>query len=363
MKIVKSRFSLLCALLLAACVLSLPFSAGAEVPDVSTLYKAKDTDASWEASDVKEIDLSAVNGDLVLSEAGTYLLSGTLKGQIRIAVKETEKVRLILSGVTVTSMSGPAIYEKTADKLTVTLAEGSVNTLTDASAVQEDGDTVAAALYANDDLTLNGSGELHANGTVKHGIQSKADLIVASGLLKIRAAGDGLRGRNSVLILGGELDIVSQGDGITSTRDGKDGKGWVLLQDGTVSIVSGAGAGDPTDPDSPIGLGIRKKKASSADSASRKGIKAARELYILGGSLTLDCEDDALHASDITVSGGTSVLSSGDDALHADGALTVTGGSIRVLICLEGLDGLRIHIGGGEISVFRAAESFGTAEP
>ena len=356
MKTVQSRFSLLCALLLAVFTLCIPLSAGAEAPDVSSLYKAKDVDASWEASDVKEIDLSAVTGDLTLSEAGDYLLSGELNGQICVSVSQTEKVRLILNGVTVNSPSGPAVYEKSADKLTVTLAEGSINTLTDAAAIQADGDTVAAALYAEDDLTLNGSGTLNVKGTVKHGIQSKADLIVAGGILKISAAGDGLRGRNSVLILGGDLEIVSQGDGITSTRDNKDEKGWVLLQDGTVNITSGAGAGDPTDPESPISLGLRKKKASSADSPSRKGIKAAKELFILGGTLTLDCEDDALHASDITVSGGTAELSSGDDALHADRTLTVTGGSIRVLICLEGLDSLNTAVSGGEISIHRPAE-------
>ena len=57
-------------------------------------------DASWEASDAKEINLSDLSGDLTLSEAGTYLLSGELDGRICVAVSETEKVRLILNGVT-----------------------------------------------------------------------------------------------------------------------------------------------------------------------------------------------------------------------------------------------------------------------
>ena len=96
-------------------------------------------------------------------------------------VPEDEKVRLILNGVTIVSGEGPAVYEKQADKLIVTLAEGTVNTLTDGPMITDEDDTIGAALYAEDDLSINGTGSLIVNGTEKHGIQSKADLIIADG--------------------------------------------------------------------------------------------------------------------------------------------------------------------------------------
>ena len=187
--------------------LTLPALADTEI-DVSSLYKKKDVDDSV-SDDAVVIELNdtqavisgagaSVSGStLTITSEGDYVLSGTWQGQVVVEATEEEKVHLILEGVTITSAEGPAIYEKVSDKLILTLAEGTTNILTDATSVSDGEDTLAAALYAEDDLSINGTGTLVVNGVAGNGIQSKADLVIACGDIQVTAEGDGIKGRNS----------------------------------------------------------------------------------------------------------------------------------------------------------------------
>ncbi|MBR1585807.1 MAG: carbohydrate-binding domain-containing protein [Clostridia bacterium] len=356
----KPFVSAVVAVLIMLCSLSL-HAVAEETIDVTALYKNKDIDASWSVSDTEVIDLSALSGDLlILSSKGDYVLSGSFSGQIVVEAPEEDKVRLILNGVTIASPQGPAIYEKQADKLIVTLADGTVNTLTDGPAIAEGDDTIGAALYAEDDLSINGTGTLIAHGTAKHGIQSKADLIIAGGNITVDAVSDGIRGRNSVLILDGSIAVTANGDGIVSTREDQEGKGWVVIAGGSISVTTGDGAGEVKASSKGFGGGRGgfggwgrgwDESADDDSGVSQKAIKAAADLTILGGSFTFDCADDGLHAANVTVNGGTFFIRSGDDAMHADTQMTVNGGSIEIAQCYEGLEGMNVAVNGGDITI------------
>ena len=349
----------------------------AEGIDVTALYKAKDTEAGWNAAEAESIDLNALeNGSvLTISGKGDYVLSGTLEGQIVIEAPEEEKVRLILNGVQITSPEGPAIYEKQADKLIVTLAEGTENILTDGTAVTDEDDTIGAALYAEDDLSVNGGGSLILTGTQKHGMQSKADLIIAGGTISITSVKDGIRGRNSVLVLDGEISVKSGGDGITTTRTDAEGKGWIVLAGGNVQISTGEGAGQVrASANSKGGFGGRGRRddwgsrdresgaSGTEDSGtSQKAVSAATDLTVLGGSYTFDCADDGLHGVNVTVSGGTFEIRSGDDAMHADREMKVTAGTVNVLQCYEGLEGENVTVSGGDIAIAASDDGINAA--
>lgn len=97
---------------------------------------------------------------------------------------------------------------------------------------------------------------------------------------------------------------------------------------------------------------------------STKGIKAANEIYINAGTITIKSYDDSLHADysetldngetakgNIVISGGTLSLYSNDDGIHADSTVTVTDGKITVLNSYEGIEGTNVVISGGTISV------------
>ncbi len=369
MKSLRRFISLLITIIFSLSLFSFS-SLGEDAIDITTLYKNKDTNTAWSESDATVTNLSTLEGSLTITTGGNWVLSGETVYPIIIEAGEEDDVRLILNGVTISPSEVPAILEKSADKLILTLAEGTVNTLSCTASLTDGEETMSAAVYAEDDLSVNGSGTLIVSAAAGHGIQSKADLIIAGGALQVTALKDGIRGKNSVLILDGTITVLSQGDGITAIRDDKEGKGWVLIADGTVQITSGNGAGEDISLSGASamaggfqGMGGWNETASAtaADTTSVKGIKAATDLTILGGILTLDCEDDALHANNITVSGGTLTLRSGDDAMHADTDLLVSGGTINVEKCTEGLEGYNVTVSDGDITILSSDDGINAA--
>ena len=97
---------------------------------------------------------------------------------------------------------------------------------------------------------------------------------------------------------------------------------------------------------------------------STKGIKAANQIMINGGVISIKSYDDALHANadtvlengesplgNITVNGGTLALYSNDDGVHADGAVNINAGVMKVVSSYEGIEGAFVNISGGSVSV------------
>ncbi|MBQ8431257.1 MAG: carbohydrate-binding domain-containing protein [Clostridia bacterium] len=126
------------------------------------------------------------------------------------------------------------------------------------------------------------------------------------------------------------------------------------IQEGGFGRPGGPGGG-------PGGMGDGN---SEKGDHSTKGIKAANEIRVLEGRVTVKSYDDAIHANNdtalengatplgnITVSGGSLTLYTNDDGLHADGTLSITGGDVWVTNSYEGLEGTYVSICGGSVSV------------
>lgn len=89
---------------------------------------------------------------------------------------------------------------------------------------------------------------------------------------------------------------------------------------------------------------------STVETTSQKGIKAGTKLNVVGGTITIDAVEDALHSNgDLTIQGGQETLSTGDDGIHADGNVFVAGGDITILKSLEGIEGTNIEISDGVV--------------
>lgn len=98
---------------------------------------------------------------------------------------------------------------------------------------------------------------------------------------------------------------------------------------------------------------------------STKGIKAANEIIITAGNITIKSYDDSIHANNdggtlgngenptgnVTVQGGQVCVYSNDDGLHADGIMSISGGEVSVLNAYEGIEGVSVSISGGNVSV------------
>lgn len=298
---------------------------------------------------------------VTITSGGTYVLSGTLMGSIVVAAPDTDDVQLVLGGVDITASVNAAIYCSTADTLTVTLAEGTVNTLTDASVftyADEAAEEPDAALFSKVDLTISGSGQLTVNAGYNNGIGTKDDLVIEGGTIAVTAANHGIRGRDSVTVTDGNLTITSGADGIQSNNDEKEGKGWIDLSGGAFTITAGTDAVQAETSLSISGgnyalaAGGGNTATPSDTSGSYKGLKAGTDIAISGGVFTIDSADDAVHANgNIAVSGGELTLSTGDDGVHADGDLTITSGTVTILTSYEGLEAKTMTLADGVITI------------
>ena len=323
------------------------------------------------------------NGSAVtITQKGTYELTGALEnGQIVVSAGDSDDVTLVLNNVRVTCADGPALYVENADETVVVLAAGSENTLisgekTDVLSAQADDAQTGGALFAKDDLEITGDGALFVGGYLKNGIHCSNDLVISGGTITAEAAGDAVKGKYSVTVSGGSLQLTAGNDGIQTSESEKEGKGFILISGGTIDVTAN---GDAVQAETDLtvtggtltlktggGAGTSAYASVSAydrwgyadwygdggdSDVSRKGLKAGGTILVTGGTVTADAEDDALHASDIEIRDGTLVLSSADDGAHADHTLKISGGSVTVLTSYEGLEGNVVELSGGEISV------------
>lgn len=284
----------------------------AESVDLSAMdftFSDRDLSGSYDAGTA-----AAVSADGKITAAGTYLLTGSRTETLVIAAGENDKVQLVLDNADLLCADGPAIYIQSADKVFLTLAEGSVNTLSDGSSYTlTDGDTTLdAALFSKADLTINGAGTLNITGNYKHGIVSKDDLVIAAGVLNVTAEKVGLNGKDCVKINDSSITIQAGSDGIrsdntedaergfvyakggsltiTAWNDGIQAETALLAEDAALAITAGGGSGSG-------GL--------SSSEESYKGLKAGSTLLFTGGSAEIDSRDDCIHSNDtVQITGG-----------------------------------------------------------
>lgn len=368
--------------------------------DHSEVFSNRDFETDYDESKSARIQLSGdsaacdsnavkINGSTVtITDEGTYILSGTLdNGMIVVDSEKTDKTQLVLDGVTIHSETSAPIYILQSGKVFITLAENSVNTLTNGGSFAAiDENNIDSVIFSKEDLTLNGSGGLQIESPAGHGIVSKDSLTITGGAYVIDSASHALAGKDDVCIAGGSFSITSGKDGIhaenaddetsgyifieggsfsiTAEGDGISAASTMGIQGGSFSITTGGGSvnGEKQTSDGwggfgggrggKGGFGAPHTADTDEDSTSIKGVKAGTDLTISGGTFTLDCADDALHSNGtMTINGGTFTVATGDDGFHAEETMTVNAGDIRISESYEGLEALHLLISGGEIDL------------
>lgn len=184
-----------------------------------------------------------IEGDIItINRGGSYVLSGKLSdGQIIVEVDKTEKVQLVFNGVDITSKKSSPVYIKSADKVAITLAQGTENILSDADNYegQNEKGEPNACVFSKDDLTINGYGKLTVKGNSNNGISTKNDFKLVSGEVIISAKNNALKGKGSILVNSGSLNVESDDDGLKSDEDEDPAKGFILIEGGNISIKAG----------------------------------------------------------------------------------------------------------------------------
>ena len=276
-----------------------------------------------------------VNGSVVtITETGTYVLSGTLdNGYVVVNVSKEDKVQLVLNGVDISSETFAPIYVASADKVFITLADGSENTLTNGgSFVQIDDNNVDAVIFSRDDLTLNGEGSLTIVSPAGHGITCKDDLVITGGTYAITAAKHGIEANDSLAVSDGSFTIRAGKDGIHVENDDDDTLGNIYIEDGSFTITCGD-----------------------------DGIHANTMIVIDGGSFSITAAE-GIEATYITINDGDITISASDDGINAAKKSTaytptveINGGSITISMGAGDTDGIdfngNIVMNGGTVNV------------
>ena len=262
-------------------------------------------------------------GVITIASGGEYRVTGECAdGQIVIDTgDEPANVDLTLDGVSLSNASGPALWVKQAKNVHLILAPGTQNLLcsgTEADLAAFDGTQSGAAILAEDDLTIEGEGELEIRGYINNGVTCKDDLKIKSGSLRVLAAGNGLRGSESVEIKGGELSVIAGNDGIKSSSAAKEGKGYITISGGTVAVEA-QGDGIAAETVLTISGGtVMVEAQGDGEGQSSKALKAKTGLEISDGMLTLAAVEDAISCdADIVISGGMQRINTSGDGIQA----------------------------------------------
>ena len=290
----------------------------ASVTDAQTAFTFTDSGITVEGSS----DGYECNGTvLTIDAAGTYLLSGSCTdGSVKIK-KGTTGVRLILSGLSLTSADTAPITCNKSSEVVIVAADGTENVLTDAAANNDESNSgnenaENAVIKCKDGsaVTLCGAGTLTLNAYGKNGIKSgattaeegEASLTIRELTLSINASvNDAINAEQYLAVESGTLNLA--------TAD-------VALHCDLIMDIGAEGTDGPT----------------IAIAEACEGIEAAA-LSIRSGDISIVCTGDCLNAANsdlanydfaINISGGTIVAyTTAGDGFDSNGSLTISGGS------------------------------------
>lgn len=298
----------------------------AEESEASQYFTSNDQNTDWAAT--ATITLSGetatvsgpgayVNGGSVtIASAGYYDVSGTLTdGSLTVDAEKNAKVFIRLNGVSITCSNDAAIRINQADKVFLTLAAGTENTVTSGETYSAAAlaDKTDGAIFSHDDLTINGSGALTVTAAYKHGIAANDSLRIAGGTITVTAPSDTIHVNDSLHITGASLTLSAGDDALHS--------------DTSIAILGG---------------GITVNSCS-------EGIESP-EILIEDGDITVTSTDDGINACGtetadgslpgVTINGGTVTLlnPSGRDAdgIDSNGNIDINGGLVYISLVGDG---------------------------
>lgn len=210
-------------------------------------YEITAYDRETQGAETVEIDLDSLEAgakegygydgrQLTINAEGTYAVKGKMNhGNIVIHVYEDEMVHLILDGVELTSVQGPAIYVEKAAKVVITAREGTENVLSDGVT---NGKEQKACVFSNCDLTLNGRGRLSVFGYHADAVRSKDQLKIVEANFYAKAKENGIRGNDGVILIDSDTEVDCEGTGIFASSD----KDMVVVEGGSLKVIAGKNA-------------------------------------------------------------------------------------------------------------------------
>lgn len=297
-----------------------------EENESSQYFTANDQNTDWTAATTITLkgDTAALSGpgayanggSVTITAAGYYDVTGTLTdGSLIVDAGKNAKVFIRLNGVYITCADDAAIRVNQADKVFLTLAEGTENTVTSGESYSEASlaDKTDGAIFSHDDLTINGSGSLTVTAAYKHGIAANDSLRITGGSITVTAPSDTIHVNDSLHLTGASLTLNAGDDAIHSDTS-------IAILGGSITVTD-----------------------------CYEGIEAL-EILIEDGDITVTSTDDGINACgtetaegnlpSVTINGGTVTLlnPSGRDAdgIDSNGNIDIGGGLVYISLVGDG---------------------------
>ena len=263
-----------------------------------------------------DVTVNAMGNDSLL-----LVLSGSTTDGSLLIFRE-KKYGIKLNGVSIHNSDGPAINNQCSKALYLNIADGTVNTLTDGTAYNENVNyQQKGALFSEGQILISGSGTLHVTGNCKNAIASDDYIIIDDDptITAQSSTGHGIKVNDGIWINGGILDINVTADAARGIKSDTE----VVITNGDITInITGDCIYDETE----------------ADYSSAACIKCENAFTMSGGKLTMTSSGDGgkgLNCADvISLTGGTfSAVTSGDNengkpkAVKGDKGIILSGGS------------------------------------
>ena len=300
--------------------------------DASSLFTERDLQQNADLSEAVEYNLSS-NNNISITKEGVYVISGSAdNASIIVEAGDNDKVQIVLNGATISNSSSPAIYVRNADKVFVTTADGTSNSLSVTGGFAADGETnTDAVIFSKDDLVLNGLGTLTINST-DNGVSCKDDLKITGGTINITCTSDAFEANESIAVADGNITVKSDKDALHAENDEDNTTGCIYICGGAFNLTAGS--------DGIQGTTVVQIDGGSITVNSSEGIEATY-VQINSGTVDITASDDGINGSNksnaytvcIEINGGEVSVDMGQgdtDALDSNGNLYINGGTLKI---------------------------------
>ncbi|MDE5771597.1 MAG: carbohydrate-binding domain-containing protein [Ruminococcus sp.] len=248
-------------------------------------------------------DYAEANGTTVtITHSGSFYFDGTLDdGQINVNIADEtadpETVKIFLNGVNITGKSAPAILVTNAENTSINIMDGTENFVSDGDTAYSGDNLGSAVIEAKDDITIKGgdlgTGVLNLTANTQDGIVCNNDIKINGGIINVTTLNstdktDAVKGKKSVTVKDGTLNIEAEGDGIKSS------KGNVSITGGTTSVKAG---NDAVQAETTIDI-----SGGTVIAGGDRGLTGGTGVNITGGTVVATATD---NQTDSALMGGT----------------------------------------------------------
>lgn len=266
------------------------------------------------------MSIEAVGAHVVVESAKkniAYTLKGsTTNGSFKLY--SDKKAQITLDGVSITNPTGAAINIQSGKTMMIHLADGTTNTLEDGTSYElADNEQQKGTFFCEGQLVFSGNGALSVKSNYGHGIASDDYVRVRGGEIDINSVRDGISTKERFVMYGGMVNVVALQDGLDIDEGYVEIGGGRLTVDAVDEGITASYEGDDFGVIDPL---------------------ITPYIDIRGGLIKVTTTGDKGHAlramSTFSMSGGivqVTTTGAGSKALMCEGDMTLTGGKVTAI--------------------------------